>query len=236
MTRILVQRGSAGSSSSAGRSAQAPANQAASSSKEEEQDKEVRPESVVSNDLLPEQCGGSEDKPPKTDEFSSESSKGIIHETGTGEDAGKGKSCLDESPDSSAVAKELGRLHASERQDLQDVEILGTSSSQIVSGASYPPPPPVPPPKPSTGGLGSRRTSSGGSSVGRIGSSRRPPSWPAISSWNSASDSHPSSPRSYSEADGYNSADEQNPCYGPSYDDAVRFFLLYLPLCSSIYL
>ncbi|CAA6663748.1 unnamed protein product [Spirodela intermedia] len=186
MTRILVQRGSAGSSSSAGRSAQTPANQAASSSKEEEHDKEVRPESVLSNDPLPEQYEGSEDKPQKL----------------------MRKSCLDESPDSSAVAKESGRPHASERQDLQDVEILGTSSSQILSGASCPPPPPLPPPKPSN--------------RWRIGSSRRPPSWPAISSWNSAPDPHPSSPRSHSEADGYNSADEQNPCYGPSYDDAER--------------
>uniref|UniRef100_A0A1D1Z6K1 ubiquitinyl hydrolase 1 n=1 Tax=Anthurium amnicola TaxID=1678845 RepID=A0A1D1Z6K1_9ARAE len=230
MTRILVQRGSAGSSSNAGRSTQLPAAQVASTSREEEQDREALQESVVLDDLLLEQCGSSEDKPSKADESLPESCQGVRNDAGMDELIGKGKSCHDELVDSSSLVKELGRLKISERPDVEEIEALGIGSSQIDISASYPPPPPVPPPKPSNTGLGSRRSTSGVSSVVRTGSSRRPPAWPVVSARTPPSDSHPSSPRSYGEADGYNSADEQNPCYGPCYDDAEREHLFVLDI------
>ena len=209
MTRILVQRGSA--SSSSGRASQNPLNQSPANLKEEEQEREPRQESGNLDDSLPEQCMISESNAFKTDECLTVENK--TDEIGME----KGKSCIEESSDSVLVLKE--------DKNVQDAEISGPCSGQIISIASFPPPPPVPPPRPSNFGCGSR-TFPINPSFGRTGSSLRPQSWPLASSRNSPSDLRPSSPRSYSEAEGYNSADEQNPRYGPSNDDAVRLVFI----------
>ncbi|KAJ1440718.1 OTU domain-containing protein 5 isoform X4 [Sesbania bispinosa] len=105
-------------------------------------------------------------------------------------------------------------------------EIEGSSGDAVPhpggGGGSCPPPPPVPPPKPSSvANLNSRRNTSGSSNSGCVGSSRRASAWPPVSARTSPAGSRPSSPRSHNESEGYNSADEQKPCFVSSYDDFV---------------
>ncbi|KAE9620616.1 putative ubiquitinyl hydrolase 1 [Lupinus albus] len=118
-----------------------------------------------------------------------------------------------------AVVKGLSGLRiASENESKSG----GSSSLAAGSGSSCPPPPPVPPPKPSAANLNSRRNVIGPSNSGSIGSSRRASVWPVVSARTSPAVSRPSSPRSHNESDGYNSADEQKPHYVSTYDDLVE--------------
>lgn len=236
MTRILVQRGSAGSSSNQNRSSlpgsssssasQLSAPQTPSTSKEEEHEKEVKDPCAL-DDLL--DCHGRSDETmTRNDDFLSESSSGIKIEVASNESADWEKGGGDDVVDDETAPKDSSTPMMSEKSGFDESDGFGVGSSQIISGTCYPPPPPVPPPKPSLGNSNSRRTVLGGSSADRIGSSRRAVAWPVVSTRTSPSGSHPSSPRSYGEGEGYNSADEHNPCYGSSYDDAVSsvFFLL----------
>ncbi|XP_058088037.1 OVARIAN TUMOR DOMAIN-containing deubiquitinating enzyme 6 isoform X2 [Magnolia sinica] len=230
MTRILVQRGSAGSSSNTNRaslpgssSASVPqpiTHQIPSAVKEEEQEKDVQ-DPGTSDDLL-DCCGSSDDKIPRSDEFLPESTQAVRNETALDESVEKEKVGNEDVVDLEVMTKELGGVRIPEGFDTDENEVSGAGCSQIITGSSYPPPPPVPPPKPLSGSLSSRRTGSGGSNNVRIGSSRRAVAWPVVSTRSSPSGSRPSSPRSYGEGEGYNSADEQSPCFGSSYDDAER--------------
>ncbi|XP_058088040.1 OVARIAN TUMOR DOMAIN-containing deubiquitinating enzyme 6 isoform X4 [Magnolia sinica] len=234
MTRILVQRGSAGSSSNTNRaslpgssSASVPqpiTHQIPSAVKEEEQEKDVQ-DPGTSDDLL-DCCGSSDDKIPRSDEFLPESTQAVRNETALDESVEKEKVGNEDVVDLEVMTKELGGVRIPEGFDTDENEVSGAGCSQIITGSSYPPPPPVPPPKPLSGSLSSRRTGSGGSNNVRIGSSRRAVAWPVVSTRSSPSGSRPSSPRSYGEGEGYNSADEQSPCFGSSYDDAHPLFLL----------
>lgn len=236
MTRILVQRGSAGSSSNQNRSplpgsssasaSQLFAPQIPSTSKDEEQDKEVQ--NACALDGLHDCCGSNGEKTPRNDDVLSKTTQGIKNEVVASEFSDKEKDGIDDGADAGTVVQELSGLQILEKFDFDESEGSGVGCSHVVSGSSQPPPPPVPPPKPFMANLSSRRTVSGGSSAPWIGSSRRAVAWPVVSTRTSPSASHPSSPRSYGEAEGYNSADEQNSCFGSSYDDAVStvFFLL----------
>ncbi|RWR83552.1 hypothetical protein CKAN_01231000 [Cinnamomum micranthum f. kanehirae] len=232
MTRVVVQRGPAGSASNQNRSSlpgssSAPgsqlfAPQIPSTSKEEEHEKEVKDPCAL--DDLPECHGSHDEKTMGNDDSLSESTSGIKNEVASNEsvDMGKGGGDDDDVVDVETTANEFSRLGISETFNIDESEGSGVGCSQIISGSSYPPPPPVPPPKPSMANFNSRRTVLGGSSADRIGPSRRAVAWPVVSTRTSPSGSHPSSPRSYGEGEGYNSADEHNPCYGFSYDDAEK--------------
>ncbi|KAA8549906.1 hypothetical protein F0562_001590 [Nyssa sinensis] len=225
MTRILVQRGSAGSSSNPNRSSSLSASssaqpqpqvQVASTVKDEELEEEAQ-EQVVVDDLV-EYCGGvAENKGAKTGDLLPES----IHSDRNDDDfvdsekTGKG-----DDVDSGDIVKQVSGLRIMEREEIEGMS--AGDSSKMVSGSSYPPPPPVPPPKPSSTNSNSRRFVPGSSNAVRIGSSRRAAAWPVVSTRTSPTGSRPSSPRSHCESEGYNSADEQSPCFGSSYDDAER--------------
>ncbi|KAJ8615062.1 hypothetical protein MRB53_034434 [Persea americana] len=230
MTRILVQRGSVGSSSNQNRSplpgsssasaSQLFAPQIPSTSKDEEQDKEVQNPCAL--DGLHDCCGSNDEKTPRNDDVLSETIQGVKNEVVASEFSDKEKAGIDDGVDAGTVVQELSGPQILEKFDFDESEGSGVGCSHVVSGSSHPPPPPVPPPKPSMANLSSRRTVSGGSSAPWIGSSRRAVAWPVVSTRTSPSASHPSSPRSYGEGEGYNSADEQNSCFGSSYDDAEK--------------
>lgn len=219
MTRIFIQRGSAGSSSNANRPPSSSIPQTSgtqvavnSAAKEEEQEKEPIQESGVLD--VVEQPGNAED----------ENLPESLVEKELDESADKEILMVDEnSSDAAALARDLSRVRVNEHLECDDSGLRsGIGSSQIVMGPSYPPPPPVPPQRPLSGSPGLRRMGSGSSFGVRIGSSRRPAAWPAaLPSRSSPSGSRPSSPRSHAEAEGYNSSDEQGPCYVSSYDDVV---------------
>ncbi|XAR60157.1 Ubiquitinyl hydrolase 1 [Bertholletia excelsa] len=226
MTRILVQRGSAGSSSSnASRSSSLPSSststppqpqvavpQVASAGKDEEIGEEVHEQLCV--DDLVDFCGAGDNKTAKSDDLSPESyHDGQDNEETVGsEKVGNDEVC------SGDFTRRLGALRIIENKT------EGSSGDSLLmnSGGPNPPPPPVPPPKPSSGYLNSRRSLSGTSNSPRIGSSRRAAAWPIPSARTSPTESKPSSPRSHCENEGYNSADEQSPCFGSCYDDAER--------------
>ncbi|XP_059627703.1 OVARIAN TUMOR DOMAIN-containing deubiquitinating enzyme 6-like [Cornus florida] len=218
MTRILIQRGSAGSSSNPNRSSSLPGSssatpqhqvtstQVASTVKDDEVGEEVL-EQVVADDLS--ECSGSDDnKASKSDDLSPESVHCDRNDEEVVDSDKVGKFDVAVSGD---LRNELGGLRITER----------FSDSGMVTGSSYPPPPPVPPPKPSSTNSNSRRFVSGSSNAVRIGSSRRAAAWPVVPARTSTG-SRPSSPRSHCESEGYNSADEQSPCFGASFDDAER--------------
>ncbi|XP_022729511.1 OTU domain-containing protein 5-B-like isoform X2 [Durio zibethinus] len=232
MTRILIQRGSTGSSSSnPSRSSSVPgpsssraepqvsSHQVPSAAKDEEVSEELQ-EQVASDELL--ECArSSENKAVKSDDPLPENLHNDRNET---------------SSDSIAQAEKLNTLDASSAWDMMNdlgglrilekvaAETVGASSDPlpIGSGSLNPPPPPVPPPKPSSANSNSRRFVLGSSNTVRAGSSRRAVAWPIVSTRTSPSGSRPSSPRSHGESEGYNSADEQNSCFVSSYDDAER--------------
>ncbi|XVF46949.1 hypothetical protein PTKIN_Ptkin03bG0069300 [Pterospermum kingtungense] len=233
MTRILVQRGSSGSSSSnpSRSSSSLPGSsssraephvstqQVSSAAKDEEVSEEVL-EQVASDDLL--ECArSSENKAVKSDDSLLENLHNDRNEA---------------SSDAIAEAEKVHTLDASGPWDMiNDLDGLRTSEKVVAetegssvgplpirSGCPHPPPPPVPPPKPSAANSNSRKFASGNSNPIRAGSSRRAVAWPIVSTRTSPSGSRPSSPRSHGESEGYNSADEQNPCFVSSYDDAER--------------
>ncbi|KAH9317432.1 hypothetical protein KI387_019201 [Taxus chinensis] len=251
MTRILVQRGSGGSSSSnpsqsrssvAGSSSASasaagaqllvpssePLNSQPSVVPEEEQHDY---ESI--NEGLSYQDGADMPNNSEIDEATKELAAfefGCVEENYDGRQVG-----VDLYGNASTIGVsgvELGEIDVGEKpiveEDNKEAHCEKLSSVQaglaqkVVSGCSCPPPPPVPPPKPGITGLSPRRIVSGGSSVQRSGSSRRQQySWNSVASRSSPTGSRPSSPRSYGDGEGYNSADEQSPCFG-SYDDAER--------------
>ncbi|KAL1544515.1 OVARIAN TUMOR DOMAIN-containing deubiquitinating enzyme 6 [Salvia divinorum] len=104
-----------------------------------------------------------------------------------------------------------------------ETDAMVGSSFQKVPGSSYPPPPPpIPPPKPSSVNSTSRRSTSADPNAMRIGPSRRSAVLPGVSIISPPTGSRPSSPRSHCEGEGYNSADEQSPSFSSAYDDAER--------------
>ncbi|KAF8403336.1 hypothetical protein HHK36_011438 [Tetracentron sinense] len=232
MTRIFVQRGSAGSSSNLSRSSlpgssSAPPQQlfvppTPAVNEEEHRDALQDPDPGVLGDFM-DCCGSGDDIATKSDELSPESVQGLRNENFSNEFVDKEKAIHDDVVDWGDLIQELDGLRIRERL-ADEHEGSGGGSLQIVtgSGSSYPPPPPVPPPKPLVANSSPRRTVSGGSNAVRIGSSRRAVAWPVVSTRTSPSGSRPSSPRSCGEGEGYNSADEQNPCFGSFYDDAER--------------
>ncbi|KAK5803589.1 OVARIAN TUMOR DOMAIN-containing deubiquitinating enzyme 6 [Gossypium arboreum] len=231
MTRILVQRGSTGSSSSnPSRSSSLPGPsssradpqvsslQVPPASRDDEVSEEVQ-EQIASDEIL--ECYSNENKATESDDPSPEILRNDWNIT---------------SSDALAEAEQVNTLDASGPCDVMNdlgglriskkvaAETEGSSNDPLPfgNGSSYPPPPPVPPPKPSAANSNSRRFASGSSNPVRAGSSRRAVAWPTVSTRTSPSGSRPSSPRSHGESEGYNSADEQNPCFVSSYDDAER--------------
>ncbi|CAD6263809.1 unnamed protein product [Miscanthus lutarioriparius] len=222
MTRIFVQRGTTGSSSSSGRSGSQPA----AAAREEElplQPQPQLPELLAIDDTTEYLNEGSENssssnKPLRVDDTISESSSSAE------ERAAREKPPKDDSNviNPTFLVEELIGLQIPDQIEHGDSMPSGTSSSQMAGAASHPPPPPAPPPKPLLGNNGLRRMGPGSSNSVRIGSSRRPVVWPPVAARTSASGSRPSSPRSLVDGEGYNSADEQGPCYPSSYDDSER--------------
>lgn len=231
MTRILVQRGSTGSSSSnPSRSSSLPGPsssraepqvsslQVPPASRDDEVSEEVQ-EQIASDEIL--ECYSNENKATESDDPSPENLRNDRNIT---------------SSDALAEAEQVNTLDASGPCDVMNdlgglrisktvvAETEGSSNDPLPfgNGSSYPPPPPVPPPKPSAANSNSRRFASGSSNPVRAGSSRRAVAWPTVSTRTSPSGSRPSSPRSHGESEGYNSADEQNPCFVSSYNDAER--------------
>ncbi|KAI3461274.1 hypothetical protein Pfo_017937 [Paulownia fortunei] len=234
MTRVLVQRGSAGLSSSSNQnrsSTSVSVPSPSSSSTSPQQQLTSIPQAVPAGenlveeeqeqivvDELSEYCGvlDSKSKGPNSEDLSPGSLNSDHHE---GEKIVDHEKVLnDEGVGSGNLGKGCGGLTVME----EETDAMTGSSLQVVSGSSHPPPPPVPPPKPSSMNFSSRRFASGDLNAVRIGSSRRPAGWPGVSSRSSPTGSRPSSPRSYCEGEGYNSADEQSPCFSSSYDDAER--------------
>ncbi|KAL0460032.1 UNVERIFIED_CONTAM: OVARIAN TUMOR DOMAIN-containing deubiquitinating enzyme 6 [Sesamum latifolium] len=213
MTRILVQRGSAGSSSSSNQnrsstSVSVPGPSSTSSSPQQQVTGVAQVVPAVKDDNLAEEVH----EQIVADELS--------EYCGVSDNKSEGKKSEDLSlgnPDSDQH-EGFGGMPAMEEENDATVG----SSFQMVTGSSYPPPPPVPPPKLSSPNPNFRRVSSGDLNTVRIGSSRRPAGWPGVSIRSSPTASRPSSPRSHCEGDGYNSADEQSPCFSSSYDDAER--------------
>uniref|UniRef100_A0A0C9S8U2 ubiquitinyl hydrolase 1 n=1 Tax=Wollemia nobilis TaxID=56998 RepID=A0A0C9S8U2_9CONI len=228
MTRILVQRGSGGSSSNPSQSRSSAASSSSSSS------------SFASAPLSP------VPSEPPTSEYEAVS-EGLIYQDGpdiTREmdealteleacEIGSAEETYEENGshvgielygNSSAVGPkqevsgaELGEIDISEAPVLEE----DSGSAQKLACNSCPPPPPVPPPRLGAG-LVSRRISSGASSAQRSGvPPPRRHSWNSMGARTSPTGSRPSSPRSYGDGEGYNSADEQSPCFG-AYDDAER--------------
>lgn len=217
MTRILVQRGSSGSSSNQTRSS-VPSSSSSSSVPVQQQ---LRQEDEVQEtgglDDYRESFESLDEKNGRKDEPFVESNQVVMNEM-VRED-GKEKSGDDDIVDSGIVMKELDGLRIGEKCDSVS---LTAGTSQVNANSSLPPPPPVPPPKPSAGNMSSRRTVLGGSNATRIGSSRRETGWPLVSTRTGQSDSRPSSPRSFGDGEGYNSADEQSPSFVGNYNDAER--------------
>lgn len=224
MTRILVQRGSSGSSSNQTRSSLPSSSSAPAQVPQvnpvvkEEQEDEVQ-ETGGLDDYL-ESCGSLDDKNARKDESFAESNQAVRNES-VCED-GKEKISDEEIVDSGIVVKELDGLRIREKPSSDECDSPSVATSQVIANSSLPPPPPVPPPKPSAANLSSRRTVSGGSNAARVGSSRRETAWPQVSTRTVQSDSRPSSPRSFGEGEGYNSADEQSPSFVSNYNDAER--------------
>ncbi|CAL5436318.1 unnamed protein product [Camellia sinensis] len=226
MTRILVQRGSTGSSSNTnkpsslpGSSSSAPPQlqittpQVASAVKDDEIGEEVQ-EQVVVDDFV--ECFDSGDnKAAKSDDLLPERFQGDQDDDDEAIDSEK---VGNDDVGSDDLTKGVGVLR------IMDNENDGSSGKplQTVTGCSYPPPPPVPPPKPSSTNSFPRRSVSGSSNSLRSGSSRRAAAWPIVSTRTLPTGSRPSSPRSHCESEGYNSSDEQSPSFGSSYRDAER--------------
>ncbi|KAL3828590.1 hypothetical protein ACJIZ3_017392 [Penstemon smallii] len=228
MTRVLVQRGSAGSStsssnqnrSSTSASLSTPSSSSSSSGssqqqvtstalavsalKDENLVEEVPDQIVV--DELSEFAGVLDSK-------SKENKSGDLSPGSLTCDQLKNENIVDDEKvlrDDDVVSGNLIKTGLKIAEEDSDTTV--GSSFQMITSSSYPPPPPVPPPKPSAVN----------SNAVRIGSSRRAAGWPCVSIRSSSTGSRPSSPRSHCEGEGYNSADEQSPSFSSSYDDAER--------------
>ncbi|KAL4302400.1 hypothetical protein GQ457_10G007560 [Hibiscus cannabinus] len=229
MTRILVQRGSAGSpSSNPSRSSSSPGpsssrvepqvstHQVPSAAKDGEASEEV-PEQVASDEHL--ECSRSSENKGVKDDPLLENLHMTLNETSSDTIAEAEKVNTLDALGSYNIMNDSGRLRISEKVAVSE----GSSGDPSPIGCgNHPPPPPVPPPKPSSVNSHLRRFVSGSSNPVRAGSSRRAVAWPIVSSRTSPTESRPSSPRSHGESEGYNSADEQSPCFVSSYGDAER--------------
>ncbi|KAI3994445.1 hypothetical protein MKX01_012702 [Papaver californicum] len=224
MTRILVQRGTSGSSSNQSR---ASSSSAASTQQQFHgaqvtptptvKEGDVREEEmvVVQVEDLVEFSGSGDEK------LGSKDVQEAGNLTTSSEFGDKEKIVGSDNAVADVAARKVHGLRITEKLDLDLIEgsSVGFSHKAAESSGS---PPPVPPPKPLAENLSSRRTGSGGSNALRIGPSRRAVGWSVVSTRTSPSGSRSSSPRTCGEAEGYNSADEQSHCFGPSYDDAER--------------
>ncbi|XP_043703148.1 OVARIAN TUMOR DOMAIN-containing deubiquitinating enzyme 6-like isoform X2 [Telopea speciosissima] len=231
MTRILIQRGSSGSSSNPCRSTLPSSSSALtqqlvtpllpSGTKEEEQEEEVQ-EFVASDDLFHLCESGDDNKSARADESLPESIQGGQNGNAFDDYFDKEKTSDEDAMNFGVVMNELVGLRITENLELSENQGSSGGTSQVVSSSSHPPPPPpVPPLKPLVVHTSSRRTVLGNSNTGRTGSSRRALAWP-VAARTSPSGSRPPSPRSYGEGEDYNSADEQSQYFGSSYDDAER--------------
>ncbi|XVE79211.1 hypothetical protein DITRI_Ditri14bG0039300 [Diplodiscus trichospermus] len=214
MTRILVQRGSTGSSSSIpSRSSSLPG---PSSSQAESQVSAHQVPSAVKDEKVQEQvasdegCESCENKAVKSDDPLLENLYNL-NET---------------SSDAVFDAKEVNTQDGSGPLEMVKVTAESEGSSTVPlpigSGSPHPPPPPVPPPKLSAANSNSRSFVSGSSNPLHSRSSRRAVAWPVVSTRTLPSGSQASSPKSHGENEGYNSADEQDPCFVSSYNDVER--------------
>lgn len=231
MTRILIPRGSVGSSSSSSSSSSSNQNTTSTSVPVPSPSSATSPVQQLTNipqvipavegdnlvdegkeqivvDELSEHCGdlGSKGKGKNSEELSPGSLNSGHHEGEKIED--DEKVLNDDGMGSGNSVKGSGGLTAVEGE----IDSMVGSLFQVVIGSSHPPSPPVPPPK---------RFASGDLNAVHIGSSRRPAGWPGVSSSSSPSGSRPSSSQSHCEGEGYNSADEQRPCFSSSCDNAV---------------
>lgn len=221
MTRILVQRGSSGGSSSNPNQTRSGGSLSARAEPQVTVPLPARDEESGEEVIISEEVWESGDfNKGKSDELL----MGSIHlEQSDGSCDDEGAVVAEKDVREEVLVKGLSGLRISERVASEKEGTSGGSSSSVTpgSGSSCPPPPPVPPPKPSTGNLSSRRNVLGASNSGSVGSSRRAAAWPVVSARTSPAGSRPSSPRSHNENEGYNSADEQKPCFVSSYDDLV---------------
>ncbi|KAI4373608.1 hypothetical protein MLD38_011716 [Melastoma candidum] len=226
MTRILVQRGSSGSSSS-NQGRPSPTGGPSSSSrtdvqptptshvpppgKDEEVGEEVLDQGV--EELLEYSRAGNYNAVKNEDNLS----ENLNGENSLNIEMVESENALSDDPiNSEEQLRGLGGLKVLDATDNE-----GTSSNVIPSsgGIAHPPPPPAPPKHLATHSI-SRRTSSGNLNS-RLGPSRRNIAWASISARTSPTGSRPSSPRSRCENEGYNSADEQGSCF-VSYEDLER--------------
>ncbi|KAK4492276.1 hypothetical protein RD792_003079 [Penstemon davidsonii] len=232
MTRILVQRGSAGSSSSSNQnrsstSVPTPSSSSALSQQQVTSNSQVVPavddenlveevQDHVAVDELTETCGFVDRKTKDTriEDVSSGSLNRDNHENSKIVDDETMN--IDDNMGSRNLT--IGGLTVLEEES----DAKAGSSPQMITSSLCPPPPPVPPPKPSSLNSNSRKFESSDSNAVRIESSRRAAGWPGVSSRSSPTGSRSSSPRSHYEGEGYNSADEQKPCFSSSYDDTER--------------
>ncbi|XP_054812893.1 OVARIAN TUMOR DOMAIN-containing deubiquitinating enzyme 6-like isoform X2 [Prosopis cineraria] len=230
MTRILVQRGSSGNSSSnPSRSAlsgssstrvEPPATvpQAHSTVRDEDSGQEV-PDILVDNELL--DYSGSSDGKTKNDDHLVENLHYGQNDTPSDEIADVEKPVKEELAAAREYDHRLCGLKISERL-ASGSEGSSGGSLRSANSTPNPPPPPVPPPKPSPPNLSSKKNVSSNPNAVQIGPSRRASAWPVVSARTSPAGSRPTSPKSLNENEGYNSADEQNPCFPSSYDDLER--------------
>ncbi|XP_016480990.1 OVARIAN TUMOR DOMAIN-containing deubiquitinating enzyme 6-like isoform X2 [Nicotiana tabacum] len=227
MTRILVQRGSTGSSSSSSNqnrsSVSLPESSASSSAPLQPQASST---SQVPSALKDDELVGEFPESIVLDEFS----VGSFNHKGEGDDASLENFSSDRSHLEEKIIdnEKIGdgafvcgdSVKRSSGLSVEAAENEGTSV-QGAKGSSCPPPPPVPPPKPMSLSCSPREFSSGSSNAVRLGC-RELVGRPNVSTRTSSTGSRPSSPRSHSESEGYNSADEQNPKFGSSRNDMER--------------
>ncbi|XP_028808275.1 uncharacterized protein LOC114762848 isoform X2 [Neltuma alba] len=231
MTRILVQRGSSGTSSSnpsrsslsgssstrAEPSAVVPP--APATAKDEDSGQEV-PDLVVNNELL--DYSGSSDGKTKNDDHLVENLHFEQNQNDTSDEiADVEEAVKEEVAGRREYDNGLCGLKISERPATGSEGSSG-DSLRSANSTPNPPPPPVPPPKPSAPNLNSKKNVSSNSNAVQIGPSRRASAWPVVSARTSPAGSRPTSPKSLNENEGYNSADEQIPCCPSSYDDLER--------------
>ncbi|KAH6755336.1 OTU-like cysteine protease family protein [Perilla frutescens var. hirtella] len=233
MTRILVQRGPAGSSSSSNQnrsatsstSISAPSPSSSSASPQLQATGTAQVVSTVKDENLGEvQELNVLDE--LSDHFSVSDNKSEDFSLGSlNSDRHEGDKLVEDETahnDDSVVSGNLVKGFEGLSVAEGETDTMVGSSFQKVPGSSYPPPPPVPPPKPSSVNSIPRRSPSADPNLMRIGPSRRATILPGVSSRSSPTGSRPSSPRSHCEGEGYNSADEQSPSFSSCYDDAER--------------
>ncbi|KAF3619117.1 hypothetical protein FXO38_20285 [Capsicum annuum] len=232
MTRILVQRGSTGSSSSSSNqnrsSISLPGSSATSSASSQPHGFSTSHVPSASKD---DELVGEVLESIASDEFSD----GSFNHKGDGDDASAESFGCDQSlheekiidnekiGDGAFVCGESVKGSSGLRVELAENE--RTSVPGVKGGSCPPPPPPAPPvtpPKPASLNHSPKKFSSGSSHAVRIGSSREFVGQTNVSTRTSPTGSRPSSPRSHCESEGYNSADEQKPNFGSSRNDVER--------------